>query len=84
MFVSSELFVSSVVVFSVLVLFSDVVVFFDFTYVLLTSSNLLFPSLLNAISKYTDVPDFVVLYNTLEDCIELLSNNTSFVSLSII
>ena len=74
---SSVLFVSSAVVFSV-------VLFSDFTYVLLISSNLFFPFLSNAISKYTDVPDCVVLYKTFDDFIELLSNNTSFVSLSII
>jgi len=79
--VASVLF-SSVVAFSSVVVFSSVVLFSVFTYVLLISSNLFFPSLLNAISKYTDVPDVSLLYNTFDDSIELLSNKTSFVSLS--
>ena len=70
------------VLFSSVVAFSSVVLFSVFTYVLLISSNLFFPSLLNAISKYTDVPDVSLLYNTFDDSIELLSNKTSFVSLS--
>ena len=85
----SSVFVSSVfvsvtsdAVFSVEVLLSSVVLFSDFTYVLLISSNLFFPFLSNAISKYTVVPDVVVLYKTLDDFTELLSNKTSFVSLS--
>ena len=76
--VASVLF-SSVVAFSSVVVFSSVVLFSVFTYVLLISSNLFFPSLLNAISKYTDVPDVALLYNTFDDSIELLSNKTSFV-----
>ena len=82
-FVSSVLFSFSVVLlFSSDVVFSSVALFSVATYVLLISSNLFFPSLLNAISKYTVVPDVVVLYSTLEDFTELLSNKTSFVSAS--
>ena len=60
------------------------VVLFTDTYVSLISFNFDFPSLLNSICKYIDVPLDVVLYNTFDDFILLLSNNTSLVSLSII